>query len=109
MRATLVSVPGLSLPYQLRISRTRSFIPVPPCRDLCRVVGLAAPASSAPAIRAAAVLPLDPRGVSYPLELGLGYPAQQLRVELRLAMHTVSPLLAPLVEDHPDEHLPLAA
>src|SRR5439155_5085446 len=27
MRARLVSVPGLSLPYQLRISRTRSVVP----------------------------------------------------------------------------------
>src|SRR5262249_48606818 len=93
--------------YQLRISRTRSFIPIPPYRDLN--VRSGASAASAAAVGSAAVLAFDPRGVAHALELRLGHPAEQVGVELGLAVHAVSSLLAVLVERHADEPLLLAA
>src|SRR4029077_241710 len=108
MRARLVSVPGLSLPYQLRISRTRSFM-IPPYRDLGGRFPSWPPAPAATAIGTAVVLAFDPRGVAHAFELRLGHAAQHLGRDLGLAVRPVSSLLAALVERHADEHLLLAA
>src|SRR5262245_2511823 len=104
MRVRLVSVPGLSLPYQLQVSRTRYFIPVPSVACSRSSVGLGPPAPPPAAVRPAAVLALDPRGVPYSLELGLRHPAQHRRVELAFTVNAVSSLIAALVELHADEH-----
>src|SRR5262245_46062846 len=109
MRARLVSVPGLSLPYQLRISRTRSFMTVPPCRELGCLGRLAPSAATSTAVGPTAVLALDPGRVSHLLELRARHPAQERGVELGLAVHAMSSLLAALVQRQADEHLLAAA
>src|SRR4029453_6159019 len=105
MRARLVSVPGLSLPYQLRISRTRSFMTIPPCRELGCLGRLTASAATATEVGPTAVFAPDPGRVPHLLELRARHPAQERRVELGLAVHAMSSLLAALVHRQVDEHL----
>ena len=107
MRARLVSVPGLSLPYQLRISRTRSFMAIPPFVRYsvsCRV--RSRPSRSR---RCPQPARLAPGGVAYLLQLAFRHPAQHGGVELCVTVHTASSRVAVRVENDPDEHLLVAA
>src|SRR5919201_1329308 len=84
-RARLVSVPGLSLEYQPRISRTRSFIAeasLTGCRGVSAPVAAVAPAAARTA--AAPRLRLE-QPVAEVVELRLAHPADLARVDLGVA------------------------
>src|SRR5207247_6509178 len=107
-RARLASVPGLSLPYPLRISRTRSVMVE---RSPLRWVGSSpAAAVAAAAARPAAAAFLGPvQPVAERLEFRLAQPAHLGRVDLRVAVEAKAPRRAALVEVHVRQHLPRAA
>src|SRR5262249_54523902 len=88
-RARLARVPGVSLPYQLRISRTRSFIAsLPPRRSLV------ATSSHTTAGPAAAHGRIALHGVAERCELGLRHPADLVRIDLGVAVQASPPLRA---------------
>src|ERR1041384_7086184 len=104
-RARLFFTPGLSLPYQLRISRTRSFIALPPWS-----VRSLAPAASLPAAGSAAapyhVIGLE--RISHRLELRAEDPAYLRRVDLGVAVQAVAALVAVGPDQHVGEDVPAA-
>jgi hypothetical protein len=55
------------------------------------------------------MLALKPRCVPDPFELRLGHPAERVRFELGFAMNTLPSFVAPLVQENPGEHIPVAA
>src|SRR2546427_3640963 len=86
-RARLASVPGLSLPYQLRISRTRSLMVESSPLRWVGSLPVAAVASAAARPAAAALLrPVQP--VAERLERRLVHPAHLGRVDLRVAVRS---------------------
>src|SRR3989442_346615 len=106
-RARLASVPGLSLPYQLRISRTRSLI-----AELSSETSWSAPvaAVAAAASRPAAAALLRPvQPVAERLELRLAHPADLGRVDLGVAMEAEPARLAARVHVHVGQHVAPAA
>src|SRR5207247_4153714 len=107
-RARLASVPGLSLPYQLRISRTRSLmVERSPLRGVGSSPAAAVAAAAARPAAAAFLGPVQP--VAERLELHLAHPAHLGRVDLRVAVEAEAPRLAALVEVHVRQHLARAA
>src|SRR5206468_13055319 len=99
--ARWVSVPGLSLAYQLRISRTRSVM----------ADSSSAPVGAVPAAAARSVAPesiLAHELVTEPVELVLLYPANLERVDLGVAMEAAPALRAALVEVDVGQHVPPA-
>src|SRR5262249_8252388 len=100
--ARRVSVPGLSLAYQLRISRTRSVMR-PSSSAPVGTVPAATPRSAAPESVLARQL------VAEPVELVLGHPADLERIDLRIAMEAASALGAALVEVDVGQHVAPAA
>src|SRR6185503_13386808 len=112
-RARLVRVPGLSLEYQLRISRTRSVmvrhspwkmvggwgyhgkIPTASATRMARI----SPKAAAPAtIGPAAMLPFGPYGITDGVELRLRDPSQLERIDLGIAMDAAVALGSRVVE-----------
>src|SRR5262245_43308085 len=104
-RARAVRLPGLSLEYQLRISRTRSVMTLSPSENRRRTaLGAwayhaenrtasaprtgASPASAAPpaTIGPPTMLPLAPHGIPHGIERRLVHPAQLGGIELRIAV-----------------------
>src|SRR5207247_7584054 len=102
------SVPGLSLPYQLRISRTRSLMVDSSPLTWIGSLPVAAVAAAAARPAAAALLrPVQP--VAERLERRLVHPAHLGRVDLGVAVEAETPRLAALVEVHVGQHLARAA
>src|SRR5438094_9157323 len=107
-RARLASVPGLSLPYQLRISRTRSLmVASSPLRWIGSLPVAAVAAAAARPAAAALLRPVQP--VAERLERRLVHPAHLGRVDLGVAVEAETPRLAALVEVHVGQHLARAA
>src|SRR5437867_201294 len=103
-RARLASVPGLSLPYQLRISRTRSvMVDGSPLTWIGSSPVLAVAAAAARPAAAALFRPVQP--VAERLERRLTHPAHLGRVDLRVAVEAEPPRLAAVVEVHVGQHL----
>src|ERR1043165_1666963 len=107
-RARLGNVPGLSLSYQLNISRTRSFI-VQSLRLGGGLLLSVAAVAFATAGAAAATLFFAMESVAEGLELGLDDPADLSWVELRVAVETETALVAALVEMDVRQHVARAA
>src|SRR2546428_9083612 len=103
--ARLARVPGQSLAYQPRISRTRSFMfDAPPLR--CR---LRPAAATEPAAGPAAPAPLAAHAVAEIGESRLLDPADLLRIHLRVAVEAEPMRLSVVVEMYVQQHVAPAA
>src|SRR5262245_7040364 len=107
-RHRFASVPGLSLPYQPRISRTRSFIAEGLLSSYRRRRGPIG-AVAAAAARPATALAVRRDAVPKNLERRLVDPPDGARVDLRVAMEAEAARLAARVEMHVRQDVTRAA